>query len=306
MEKVEKLVIIGSGPAGLTAATYAARSNLNPVVIAGRTPGGQLTLTTDVDDYPGFPDGIAGPQLMSQFRKQAERFGTRFIDEDVTSVDFKESPFRITTETEEVLAEVVIIATGASAQWLGLPSEQKLIGRGVSACATCDGPFFRGKKIIIVGGGDVAMREAQHLSKFATEVTIVHRRDEFRAKPALVELVKTKQNVKFLMNSAVEEVLGDEKVTGVKIKNTVTGEVSEMETGGVFVAIGHRPNTDFLKGQLNLDEKGYIQVLEETLTSVPGVFVAGDVADFKYRQAITAAGAGCKAALDAEEYLEKL
>lgn len=303
---MEKIVIIGSGPAGLTAAIYAARSNLNPLVIAGRTPGGQLTLTTDVDDFPGFPEGIQGPELMALFRKQAEKFGTRFIDEDVTAVDLKGAPFKITTETQEVSAKAVIVATGASAQWLGLPSEQRLIGKGVSACATCDGPFFRDKKIIIVGGGDVAMREAQHLSKYASEVTVVNRRDEFRAKPALVDLVKTKTKVKFLMNSVVEEVLGEDKVTGVKIKNTQTGEISEMEIDGVFVAIGHRPNTEFLGSHLHLDEKGYLVVKDETQTSVPGVFVAGDVADFRYRQAITAAAAGCKAALDAEEYLEKL
>lgn len=306
MDKTEKLVIIGSGPAGLTAAIYAARSNLNPVVVAGRTPGGQLTLTTDVDDFPGFPDGVQGPELMRLFRAQAEKFGTRFVDEDVVSVNFKESPLIINTETQEILAECVIVATGASAQWLGLPSEQKLIGRGVSACAICDGLFFRGKKVIIVGGGDVAMREAQHLSKVASEVTVVHRRDEFRAKPALVELVKSKPNVKFLVNSAVEEVLGEDKVTGVKIKNTQTGEVSEIEIDGVFIAIGHRPNTDFLKDQLELDAKGYIAVKDETKTSKEGVFVAGDVADFSYRQGITAAGAGCKAALDAEEYLERV
>lgn len=306
MKKIEKLVIIGSGPAGLTAAIYAARSDLEPLVIAGRTPGGQLTLTTDVDDYPGFPQGIQGPELMSLFRAQAERFNTRFISEDAVSVDFSQSPFKIITETQEIFALTIIIATGASAQWLGLPSEQKLIGRGVSACATCDGPFFKGKRIIIVGGGDVAMREAQHLSKIAAEVTLVHRREEFRAKPALVELVQERPNIKFLMNSTVEEILGEDKVTGVRIKNTKSGEISEREIDGVFIAIGHRPNTDFLKGHLHLDEKGYIAAKDETGTSISGIFVAGDVADFKYRQAVTAAGAGCKAALDVEEYLEGL
>ena len=236
-EKTEKLVILGSGPAGLTAAIYASRGRLEPIVISGRAAGGQLMLTTDVDDFPGFPDGIQGPDLMVKMRAQAAKFGTKFIDEDVISVDLKQKPFVIKTETCTLLTETLIIATGASAMWLGLDSEQKLIGRGVSSCATCDGPFFKDKKVIVVGGGDVAMREAQHLSKLAKEVVLIHRRDEFRAQVALVELVKSKTNVKFILSSEVVEVLGEEKVTGVNIKNNQTGEISEHEVDGVFIAI---------------------------------------------------------------------
>lgn len=304
--KVEKLIIVGSGPAGLTAAIYAARGNLNPLVIAGREAGGQLMLTTDVDDFPGFPTGTQGPDLMNAIRKQAERFETRFIDEDVISVDFSQKPFVLKTETQTLKAQSIIIATGASAMWLGLESEQRLRGKGVSACAVCDGFFFKGKEVIVIGGGDAAMREAQHLSKYATKVTIVHRRDALRAQPALQELVKSKPNVEFLWNSEVVEVLGEDKVRGVKIKNNQTGEVSEMPMEGVFLAIGHKPNTDFLKGQVELDEKGYIVVKDETKTSVEGVFFAGDVADKKYKQAVTAAGMGTKAALDVEDYLENI
>ncbi len=308
MEKpqIEKLVIIGSGPAGLTAAIYASRGNLNPLVVAGREAGGQLMLTTDVDDFPGFPDGTQGPDLMMAMRKQAERFETRFINEDVISVDFSNKPFVINTETQKLQAESVIVATGASAMWLGIESEQRLRGKGVSACAVCDGFFFKGKEVIVIGGGDAAMREAQHLSKMASKVTIVHRRDAFRAQAALQDLVKSKENVEFLWNSEIIEVLGDEKVTGVKIKNTKDGKITEMKLDGVFLAIGHKPNTDFLKGQVELDERGYIVVHEETHTSVDGVFFAGDVADKKYKQAVTAAGMGTKAALDVEEYLEHL
>ncbi|MBI4040013.1 thioredoxin-disulfide reductase [Candidatus Daviesbacteria bacterium] len=302
--EVEKLVIVGSGPAGLTAAIYAARGNLNPVVVAGRSAGGQLMLTTDVDDFPGFPQGIQGPELMMSMRQQAERFQARFIDQDVVSVDFKKSPFTIKTETGQIQTKAVIIATGASAKWLGLPSEQKLIGHGVSACAVCDGFFFKDKKVIVVGGGDAAMREAQHLSKFAQKVTIVHRRDNLKAQPALQQLIKSKPNVDFLWNKTVEEVLGQEKVSGVKLKDTQTGEISQIDIDGVFIAIGHKPNTDFLKGQLDLDEVGYIKVTDEVFSSVKGVFVAGDVGDFRYRQAATAAGAGTKAALEAEHFLE--
>lgn len=304
--KVEKLIIIGSGPAGLTAAVYAARGGLNPLVVSGRTPGGQLMLTTDVDDFPGFSEGIQGPKLMAQFRAQAEKFGTRFVAEDVVEVDFKKPPFIIQTETQKLLAQTVIIATGASAKWLGLPSEQRLIGRGVSACAVCDGPFFKGKRVVVVGGGDAAMREAQHLSKFALSVTVIHRRETLRAQEVLQKLIRGKTNVLILLNSVVEEVLGQEKVTGVRVKNLASGKSSILETDGVFLAIGHKPSTEFLQGQVNLNEQGYLVVENETLTSVPGVFAAGDVADWKYRQAVSAAGAGCKAALDAEEYLEHL
>ena len=308
MEKpqVEKLIIIGSGPAGLTAAIYAARGNLTPLVVAGREVGGQLMLTTDVDDFPGFKDGIQGPELMDNMRRQTERFGTRFINEDVVSVNFSKKPYIIQTETQKLQAQAVILATGASAMWFGLPSEQRLIGRGVSACAVCDAPFFKDKKVIVVGGGDTAMREANHLSKFCERVTVVHRRDQLRAQAALQELVKGKPNINFIWNTVMEEILGQDKVTGVKLKNTQTGEISTLQVDGVFIAIGHKPNTDFLKGQLDLDEKGYVILKNETHTSVPGVFVAGDVADYHYRQAVTAAGMGCKAAMDAEEYLENI
>ena len=304
--QVEKLIIIGSGPAGLTAAIYAARGALDPLVIAGREAGGQLTLTTDVDDFPGFPEGIQGPDLMDKMRKQAERFNTRFVNEDVLSVDFSQKPLLIKTETQEIKAQAVILATGASAMWLNLDSEQRLRGRGVSACAVCDGFFFKGKNVAVVGGGDTAMREVNYLSKICSKVTVIHRREELRAQSALQELVKSKPNVKFVFNSEVVEALGQEKLTGVKIKNIQSGEISELQLDGLFIAIGHKPNTDFLKGQIDLDEKGYIKVINETNTSVEGVFSAGDVSDHKYRQAVTAAGAGCKATFDAEEYLENL
>lgn len=308
MEKpaVEKLVIIGSGPAGLTAAIYAARANLNPLVISGREAGGQLMLTTDVDDFPGFDQGIQGPDLMAKMRKQAERFNTRFINEDVISINLKTKPFVIQTESGSLKTESIIISTGASAMWLNLPSEQRLIGKGVSSCAVCDGFFFKNKNVVVVGGGDTAMREANYLSKLCKQVIVVHRRDSLRAQAALQDLVKSKKNVNFMWNSIVEELLGQDKVTGVKIKNTQNNKISQLQIDGVFIAIGHRPNTDFLKGQLDLDEKGYILVENETHTKVPGVFVAGDVADWHYRQAVTAAGMGCKASFDAEEYLEKL
>jgi len=305
-QKIEKLVIIGSGPAGLTAAIYAARGGLNPLIIAGREAGGQLMLTTDVDDFPGFPDGIQGPILMTNIRNQAIRFDTRFVEEDVRSVDFKNQPFTITTESKEFKTETVIIATGASAKWIGLESEWKLIGKGVSACAVCDGLFFKEKDVIVVGGGDTAMREAQHLSKVCKSVTVIHRRDAFRAQVALVELLKTKDNVKFLFDSALTEVLGEAKVTGVKVKNVKSNEITEMPIDGVFVAIGHKPNTDFMKDQIELDHAGYVVFHDEVKTSVDGIFVAGDVADHKYRQASTAAGMGTKAALEVEEYLENI
>lgn len=304
--QIKELIIIGSGPAGLTAAIYAARGNLKPLVIAGRGAGGQLTLTTDVDDFPGFENGIQGPKLMDKMRKQAQRFETRFIDEDITSVDLRVRPFIINTETQTLKARAVIIATGASAMWLGLPSEQRLIGRGVSSCAVCDGFFFRDKNVIVVGGGDTAMREANYLSKLAKKVIIIHRRENLRAQAVLAEIIKSKKNVSFIWNSVVEEVLGEDKVTGLKIKNTQTDESRQVEIDGLFVAIGHKPNTDFLQGQLQLDKKGYIVVKNKTQTNIPGVFAAGDVADFKYRQAVTAAGAGCQAAFDAQEYLESV
>lgn len=304
MERIEKLIIIGSGPAGLTAAIYGARGDLNPLVIAGWEAGGQLMLTTDVDDFPGFPEGIQGPDLMVRMRKQAERFGTKFLDEDVLSVDLKERPFGVQTESQMLKADSLIIATGASAMWLGLESEKKLIGRGVSACAVCDGFFFKGKQVLVVGGGDTAMREAQHLSKYSSKVTIVHRRDQFRAQPALVELVKSKPNINFLMNHKVEEILGEDKVTGVKLRNTQTDKLTEFSADGVFVAIGHKPNTDFLKGQLPLDSRGYIVVTDEVKTGVKGIYGVGDAVDYNYRQAVTAAGSGTKAVFEVEKFLE--
>lgn len=315
MDKIEKLIIIGSGPAGLTAAIYAARGGLNPLVVSGREEGGQLTLTTDVDDYPGFENGIQGPDLMEKMRKQAARFNTRFIDnEDVVSLDLKVSPFVVITESSKLKTQALIIATGASAMWLGLESEQRLRGKGVSACAVCDGFFFKGKNVAVVGGGDTALREANYLSKLCQKVTVIHRRDQLRAQAALQELIRSKPNINFLWNSTVEEVLGQDersslqgdKVTGVKIKNTQTGEISELAIDGLFVAIGHKPNTDFLKGQLDLDQKGYLIIKNGTHTNIAGVFAAGDVVDSRYRQAVTAAGAGCQAAFDAEEYLESI
>ncbi len=313
--QVEKLIIIGSGPAGLTAAIYAARGALDPLVISGREAGGQLILTTDVDDFPGFAEGIQGPDLMANMRKQAERFNTRFINEDVLSVNLKVKPFVIKTENSSLFTNSLIIATGASAMWLNLESEQRLRGKGVSACAVCDGFFFKGKNVAVVGGGDTAMREVNFLSRICAKVTVIHRRDTLKAQPALQELVKSKPNVNFIWNSEVVEVLGQEKVTGVKLKNTQNGQISELLLDGLFIAIGHKPNTVFLKGQVELDEKEYIKLREkgeeekgkfETETSVDGVFVAGDASDYRYRQAVTAAGAGCKAVFDAEEYLENL
>jgi thioredoxin reductase (NADPH) len=304
VDKTHKLVIIGSGPAGLTAAIYAARGSLAPVVVSGRQMGGQLMLTTDVDDFPGFAQGIQGPDLMIAMRSQAEKFGTTYVDEDVVSVDLSQKPFTVQTESSSLKADSLIIATGASAMWLNIPSEQRLIGKGVSACAVCDGLFFKDKVVAVVGGGDTAMREAQHLSKMASKVIIIHRRDALRAQPALQELIKSKSNVEFLWNQEVTEVLGEEKVTGVKLKSTVNNEQLTINLDGVFIAIGHNPNTDFLKGQLELDENNYIAPKGDTKTSVEGVFVAGDVSDRSYKQAVTAAGAGCKAALDVEEYLE--
>lgn len=305
-KSIEKLVIIGSGPAGLTAATYAARGSLQPLVIAGREAGGQLMLTTDVDDYPGFPDGIQGPELMDRMRRQAERFDTQFIDENVISVNFNLKPFEIQTESKKIQAQSVIVATGASARWLDIPSEQRLRGHGVSACAVCDGLFFKDKSVIVVGGGDTAFREAQHLSKICRKVIIVHRQNRFRAQVALQDLLKSKPNIEFLMNKILDEVLGEEKVTGVRLKDATTGKMIEIAVEGVFIAIGHKPNTDFLKGQLALDTHGYIIATNEVFSSIKGVFVAGDVADFTYRQAATAVGSGTKAALTVESYLEKL
>jgi len=303
-KKEYDIIIIGSGPAGLTASIYAIRSNHSTLVIAGSTPGGQLMITTDVDDFPGFPGGIQGPDLMAKIRKQGELLGVDFVDENVTKVNFKAKTKKVWADKKEFKAKAVIIATGASARWLGLDSEKKLIGKGVSACAVCDGMFFKGKDVAVIGGGDTAMREALFLAKICKTITVVHRRDKLRAQAALEEKAKATKNIKWSWNSATEEFLGKEKLESIKLKNTNTGKISELKVQGAFVAIGHKPNTEFLRGHVNLDDHGYIPTVENVKTNVSGIFVAGDVHDYKYMQAVTAAGAGCMAAMDAAEYLE--
>jgi thioredoxin reductase (NADPH) len=303
-DKVRNVVIIGSGPAGLTAAVYAARANLEPIVIEGVEAGGQLMLTTDVENYPGFIDGIMGPELMERFRKQAGRFGTEFVTDNVTRVDFGTKPFLVETSGLEVTAHSVIISTGANARMLGVPGEKQLLGHGVSTCATCDGFFFRDHELVVVGGGDSAMEEAIFLTKFASKVTVVHRRDQLRASKIMQDRAFDNPKIEFVWDSVLTEIFGDGKVAGVRLKNVKTGEENELATGGVFVAIGHIPNTKLFEGQLDLAEGYIVTTAEDTMTSVPGVFAAGDVVDFRYRQAITAAGMGCMAAIDAERFLE--
>ena len=298
------VAVIGSGPAGLTAAIYAARANLAPVVFAGHLYGGQLMLTTEVENYPGFPDGIMGPELMEHFRAQAERFGARMHFVDVTKVDFTQRPFRLWTEDDEYTADSVVVATGASARWLDIPGEARLRGRGVSTCATCDGAFFRDKHIVVVGGGDSAMEEALFLTRFGRQVTLIHRRDAFRASKIMADRALAHPKISVIWNSAVVGVLGDDKTTQLDLENLVTGERSVIDADALFVAIGHDPNTALFRGQLELDAAGYIVSADGVTTNVPGVFVAGDVFDIRYKQAITAAGSGCKAALEVEKYLE--
>lgn len=312
-DEVRKLVIIGSGPSGYTAAVYAARANLSPLVYAGYQYGGQLMLTTDVENYPGFEHGIMGPDLMQNMRAQAERFGAELRDTEVTEVDFSRRPFKITAGKEITYADAVIVSTGASALWLDVPGEETYRGFGVSSCATCDGAFFRNRKIVVVGGGDVALEEANFLTRFASELTIIHRRDTLRGSKAMQDRAFANKKISFMWDTVVEEVLGEKnaagiaKTTGLRVKNVKTGEEQIVPTDALFVAIGHKPNTDIFAGKLPLDERGYAVAIdpEGTATAIPGVFVAGDVRDYRYRQAITAAGEGCKAAMDAERWLEE-
>ncbi len=306
---IHKTIIIGSGPAGLTAAIYAARANLSPIVFEGNQPGGQLTITTDVENYPGFPDGVLGPDMMDLFRKQAQKFGAECFYKHVSKVDFSSSPFKVYVQDEEYLAESVIISTGASARMLGLAAEKELIGYGVSTCATCDGYFFKEKEIVVIGGGDSAMEEASFLTKFANKVTLIHRRDEFRASKIMIDRVLDNPKIEIIKNAVVTDILGSQKdgVSSILLKDAIDGKERNFDCDGVFYGIGHIPNTDQFKGIINLDDQGYIITNPgSTLTNVAGVFACGDVQDSHYRQAITAAGSGCMAAIDAEKYLEDL
>jgi thioredoxin reductase (NADPH) len=299
----EKLVILGGGPAGLSAAIYASREGFDPLVIAGYNPGGQLTTTTMVENYPGFPDGIDGPELVERMRRQAEKFGARFVQEDVTEVDFGSRPYRIVAGGVQYEAACIIIATGANPKMLGLESEKKFVGRGVSTCGTCDGPFYKGKKVVLVGGGDTAMEDALFLTRFATQVTVIHRRDAFRASKIMQERVLSNPKIKVVWNTVVEEIKGEAKVNAIRTRNMSSGETADIATDGVFIAIGYAPNSVPFKGKIKLDDNGYIIPSNEVFTDIDGVFVAGDVADHVFRQAATAVGSGVKAALAAREYL---
>ena len=304
MAKLYDVIIIGSGPAGYTAAIYAARANLSVLMLQGYQVGGQLMLTSDVENYPGFEEGIVGPSMMEKFEAQARRFGTELIPEDVISVDFRNRPFKVTTDSDEFEARAVIISTGASAKWLGLPSEQRLQGRGVSACATCDGFFFKNKDVAVIGGGDTAMEEATFLTRYANHVTVIHRRDTLRASKIMQDRAFKNPKISFIWDTEITEVLGENEVTGLRLHNVKTDEESTLPVQGFFLAIGHQPNTELFKGILDMDNIGYIVPVEHTMTNIAGVFAAGDVTDHRYRQAITAAGDGCRAAIDAERWLE--
>lgn len=311
-EKHSRLLILGSGPAGYTAAIYAARANLKPVLIQGIQPGGQLMTTTDVDNWPGEPEGIQGPDFMEKLERQARRFDTEIVFDHISRADLQQRPFRLTGDNGTYTCDALIIATGASAKWLGIPSEEKFSGKGVSACATCDGFFYRNQEVAVIGGGNTAVEEALYLSNIAKKVTVVHRRDSFRSEKILQQKLFEKENIEVLWNHAIDEILGDNSgVTGLRIKHTESGEIRELTLQGVFIAIGHKPNTDLFRGQLDMDERGYLITRGgnaglATATNIPGVFAAGDVQDHTYRQAVTSAGSGCMAALDADRYLETL
>jgi thioredoxin reductase (NADPH) len=304
MAKIYGVIIIGSGPAGYTAAIYAARADLSVLVLQGYQLGGQLMQTSEVENYPGFEDGILGPEMMEKFEKQAQRFGAEMLPEDAISVDFSMRPFTVHTDSGEYRSHAVIIATGASAKWLGLPKERHLQGRGVTACATCDGFFFRGKDVVVVGGGDTAMEEAIFLTRYVNHVTLVHRRNTLRASKIMQDRARDNPKIDFVLESEVVDILGDESVRGAVLRNVTTGQETTVEIQGIFVAIGHKPNTDLFKGIINMDDAGYIVPTEHTMTNIPGVFAAGDVTDHRYRQAVTAAGDGCRAAIDLERWLE--
>jgi len=302
---VRSVIIIGSGPAGLTAAIYAARANLQPLVIEGEEAGGQLMTTNDVENFPGFPDGVTGPELMALIRKQAQRFGAQFVSRNVSAVDLSRRPFKVTVGKEVFQSRAIIVSTGASAKYLGLPNEKRLLGRGVSACATCDGAFFRNQSVAVVGGGDTAMEEATFLTRFASKVWVVHRRDSFRASKIMVDRVLSNPKIEVIWNSELKDVLGEDSVTGIRLYNSVTKETQDLALDGVFLAIGHKPNTEIFKNQLTMNETGYLVTKpKSTYTSVEGVFACGDVQDHVYRQAISAAGTGCMAAIDCERWLE--